>query len=229
MGVTIALAPPRTNSELCTHTMAHRQTYREGPATRTTNISSTTTSATPRQSTCGPDWVLPTLEDTYELLMTYSAKTVYFLHQQFANGHHLPDPWNEACALRKAMTRTAHLFDCLWRSEGEPTPSTPRIPAGYASTPNETGILKGQAMPDIHTANVANVPREFETACGMDSKPDTQIRQAHTMQTIGQDGRPVTTPKPNLARRTREPIEMETPPPINQRDQPVALTLKDGI
>ena len=52
--------------------------------------------------------------------MTYSAKTVYFLHQQFANGHRLPDPWSEACALRKAMTRTAHLFDCLWRSEQDP-------------------------------------------------------------------------------------------------------------
>ena len=99
--------------------MAHRQTYREGPATRTTTTSSTTASATPRQSTCGPDWVLPTLEDTYELLMTYSARTVYFLHQQMANGHRLPDPWDEACALRKAMTRTTHLFNCLWRSEGD--------------------------------------------------------------------------------------------------------------
>lgn len=37
-----------------------------------------------------------------------------------ANGHHLPDPWDEALALRKAMSRTAHLFDCLWRSEPDP-------------------------------------------------------------------------------------------------------------
>ena len=37
-----------------------------------------------------------------------------------ANGHRLPDPWIEACALRKAMTCTAHLFACLWQSEGDP-------------------------------------------------------------------------------------------------------------
>ena len=37
-----------------------------------------------------------------------------------ANGHRLPDPWTEACALRKAMTCTAHLFACLWQSEGDP-------------------------------------------------------------------------------------------------------------
>ena len=100
--------------------MAHRQTYREGPATRTTYNSSTTTFTTPRRSTCEPDWAIPTLEDTYELLITYSARTVYFLHEQMENGHRLPDPWDEACALQKAMTRTTHMFYCLWQSEGDP-------------------------------------------------------------------------------------------------------------
>ena len=36
------------------------------------------------------------------------------------NGHRLPDPWDEACALEKAMTRTTLLFYCLWQSEGNP-------------------------------------------------------------------------------------------------------------
>ena len=74
-------------------------------------------------------------------------------------------------------------------------------------------------MLDFHMANVANAPHEFETACGMDPEPDAQIGQAHTMQTIGQDGRPITAPKTNLAKRMREFIETETPPLVDQRDQ----------
>ena len=66
------------------------------------------------------NWAIPTLDDTYELLMTYSTRIVYFLHHQMANGHRLPDPWEEACALEKAMTRTTHMFFCLWQSEGDP-------------------------------------------------------------------------------------------------------------
>ena len=100
--------------------MAHRQAYREGPATHATDNLSTATFTTSRQSIRGRDWAIPTLGDTYELLMTYSACTVQFLHEQMANGHCLPDPWDEACALEKAMTRTAHLFYCLWQSEGDP-------------------------------------------------------------------------------------------------------------
>ena len=45
-GVIIALGPSRTNIVLCTHTMVHRQTYREGPATPTTTTSSASASAT---------------------------------------------------------------------------------------------------------------------------------------------------------------------------------------
>ena len=101
--------------------MAHRQTYHVEPATHITDDPSITTFTTPHHPICGRDWAIPTLEDTYELLMTYTARTVYFLHQQMANGHRLPDPWDEACALQKAMTRTTHLFDCLWQSEGDPT------------------------------------------------------------------------------------------------------------
>ena len=100
--------------------MAHRQTYREGPATHTDDDLSTATFTTSRHSTRERDWAIPTLGDTYELLMTYSARTVQFLHGQMANGHCLPDPWDEACALEEAMTRTAHIFYCLWQSEGDP-------------------------------------------------------------------------------------------------------------
>ena len=100
--------------------MAHRQAYREGPATHATDNLSTATFTTSRHSTRESDWAIPTLGDTYELLMTYSAHTVQFLHEQMENGHCLPDPWDEACALEKAMTRTAHLFYCLWQSEGDP-------------------------------------------------------------------------------------------------------------
>jgi hypothetical protein len=52
--------------------------------------------------------------------MEHSDRTVQFLHRQMAQGHCLQDPWNEACTLRNAMSRTAHLFDCLWRSEPDP-------------------------------------------------------------------------------------------------------------
>ena len=100
--------------------MAHRQTYREGPATHANDDLSTATFTTSRHSTRERDWAIPTLGDTYELLMTYSARTVQFLHGQMANGHCLPDPWDEACALEEAMTRTAHIFYCLWQSEGDP-------------------------------------------------------------------------------------------------------------
>ena len=72
------------------------------------------------QSAGGSSWTIPTLEETYHLLMENSARTVQFLHQQMAQGHLLPDPWDEACTLRNAMSRTAHLFDCLWKSEPDP-------------------------------------------------------------------------------------------------------------
>ena len=78
------------------------------------------TSATSRPSMHGRQQADPTLGDTYELLMTYSARTVEFLHEQMANAHCLPDPWDEACLLETAMIRTAHLFYCLWQSEGDP-------------------------------------------------------------------------------------------------------------
>ena len=55
----------------------------------------------------GRQQATPTLGDTYELLMTYSARTVEFLHEQMAYAHCLPDPWDEACALETAMIRTA--------------------------------------------------------------------------------------------------------------------------
>ena len=100
--------------------MAHRQAYREGPVTHATNNPSTATSTASRPSMRGRQQVTPTLGDTYELLMTYSARTVEFLHEQMANAHCLPDPWDEACALETAMIRTAHLFYCLWQSEGDP-------------------------------------------------------------------------------------------------------------
>ena len=73
-----------------------------------------------QSTSCGPGWTIPTLEDTYALLMDYAARTVQFLHQQMAQGHRLRDPWDEACTLRNAMSRTAHVFDCLWRSEPDP-------------------------------------------------------------------------------------------------------------
>ena len=72
------------------------------------------------QSACEPGWNIPTLEDTFALLMDHSDRTVQFLHRQMAQGHRLQDPWNEACTLQNAMSRTAHLFDCLWRSEPDP-------------------------------------------------------------------------------------------------------------
>ena len=100
--------------------MAHRQTYRKGPATHATDDISTATPTASRPSMRGRQQANPTLGDTYELLMTYSARTVEFLHEQMANAHCLPDPWDEACALETAMIRTAHLFYCLWQSEGDP-------------------------------------------------------------------------------------------------------------
>ena len=98
--------------------MAHRQTYRVEPATHTKGTPSTITFNTSRHP--AKNWAIPTLDNTYELLMTYSTRIVYFLHHQMANGHRLPDPWDEACALEKAMTRTTHMFFCLWQSEGDP-------------------------------------------------------------------------------------------------------------
>ena len=68
------------------------------------------------QSAGGQDWTIPTLEETYALLMEHSAQTVQFLHQQMAQGHRLQDPWT----LWNSMSPTAHLFDCLWRSEPDP-------------------------------------------------------------------------------------------------------------
>ena len=97
--------------------MAHRQTYRVEPATNVRNNPPTTNFNAPRHPP--KNWAIPTLGDTYELLMTYSTRTVYFLHNQMMNGHRLPDPWDEACALEKAMTRTTLLFYCLWQSEGD--------------------------------------------------------------------------------------------------------------
>ena len=98
--------------------MAHWQTYLVEPATHIEGNPSTITSNTSRRP--AKNWAIPTLDDTYELLMTYSTRIVYFLHHQMANGHRLPDPWNEACALEKAMTRTTLMFFCLWQSEGDP-------------------------------------------------------------------------------------------------------------
>ena len=98
--------------------MAHRQTYHVEPAAHIKGNPSTITSNTSRHP--AKNWAIPTLDDTYELLMTYSTRIVYFLHHQMANGHRLPDPWDEACALEKAMTRTTHMFFCLWQSEGDP-------------------------------------------------------------------------------------------------------------
>jgi hypothetical protein len=72
------------------------------------------------QSAGGSSWTIPTFEETYHLLMKNSARTIQVLHQQMAQGHLLPDPWDEACTLRNAMSRTAHLFDCLWKSEPDP-------------------------------------------------------------------------------------------------------------
>ena len=93
------------------------------PSNCKTSLHSGSSGVTPHtmaQSTCGPGWTIPTLEDTYELLTDHSARTVRFLHQQMANGNHLQDPWDEACTLRNAMSRTAHLFHCLWLSEPNP-------------------------------------------------------------------------------------------------------------
>ena len=202
--------------------------------------------------------------------MTYSARTIYFLHQQMANGHRLPDPWDEACALQKAMTRTTHLFDCLWQSEGDPkrfenirewasilhadaktkltaielfvklehrkrqrrsngsstpqskscnpTLATPRTHTEYTSTPGETDVSKYQARPDLGMADKASAIYELEAVCDTDTKSDTHW-QTHAMQTIGQDGRLLNTPKPNLARRAKEFIKTRTPPLTDQRDQ----------
>jgi len=97
--------------------MAHWQTYRVEPATNVRNNPPTTNFNASRHPP--KNWAIPTLGDTYELLMTYSTRTVYFLHNQMMNGHRLPDPWDEACALEKAMTRTTLLFYCLWQSEGD--------------------------------------------------------------------------------------------------------------
>ena len=72
------------------------------------------------QSACEPGWNIPTLEDTFALLMDHSDRTVQFLHRQMAQGHRLQDPRTKACTLWNAMSRTAHLFDCLWRSEPDP-------------------------------------------------------------------------------------------------------------
>ena len=36
------------------------------------------------------------------------------------HGHRLRDRWYEACTLWNTMSRTALLFDCLWRSEPNP-------------------------------------------------------------------------------------------------------------
>ena len=52
--------------------------------------------------------------------MDHSDRTVQFLHRQMAQGHRLQDPRTKACTLWNAMSRTAHLFDCLWRSEPDP-------------------------------------------------------------------------------------------------------------
>ena len=56
-----------------------------------------------------------------------------------------------------------------------------------ASITGDTGRLTEQAMPDFRVEDVANVSCEFETACGMSPKPDAQIGQNHTVQSIGQD------------------------------------------
>ena len=98
--------------------MAHRQTYHVEPAAHIRGNPSTIVSNTSRHP--AKNWAIPTLDDTYELLMTYSTRIVHFLHRQMANGHRLPDPWDEACALEKAMSRTTHMFFCLWQSEGDP-------------------------------------------------------------------------------------------------------------
>ena len=97
--------------------MAHWQTYRVEPATNVRNNPPTTNFNASRHPP--KNWAIPTLGDTYELLMTYSTRIVYFLHNQMMNGHRLPDPWDEACALEKAMTRTTLMFYCLWQSEGD--------------------------------------------------------------------------------------------------------------
>ena len=73
----------------------------------------------------------------------------------------------------------------------------------------QTGRLKGQAMQDFHAENVANVPYEFETACGMSPEAGTKTWKTNTMQPMGQDGRPLTILKPNIARCTKNHTETE--------------------
>ena len=99
-------------------------------------------------------------------------------------------------------------------------PTTQGMATSNASIPGETGRLKGQAMLDFRSENVANVPHEFETTCCMSPEPGAKTRQTHTMQPIGQDGRPSTIPKLNL------PDARETIPgpnfPIRQRQHQVS-------
>ena len=105
------------------------------------------------------------------------------------------------------------------RSYGsEPTQSKPCNPASHLPTTQgvatynacitgETSRLKGQAMPDFPVENVANVPYEFETACGMSPEPGAQTWKTHTIQPMGQDGWPLTILKPNIARCTKNHTE----------------------
>ena len=88
-------------------------------------------------------------------------------------------------------------------------PTTQGVATSNASITGETGRLKGQAMLDFRAENVAKVPHELETACGMSLELSSQTRQTHTMQPIGQDGRPSTIPKPNLAKRTRNQMLLQ--------------------
>ena len=72
------------------------------------------------QSACGPDWSIPTLEDTYDFLVDHSTWILRFLQPQMADGHLLQDPWDEACTLRNAVFRDAHLFVCLMAIRAKP-------------------------------------------------------------------------------------------------------------
>ena len=78
-----------------------------------------------------------------------------------------------------------------------------------ASIASTTGRSTGQAMPDLRGTDVVKAPRKLDAACGMSPKPNEQIGQDHTMQTIGQDRWLSTIANPNLARRTRNHTKTE--------------------
>ena len=67
-----------------------------------------------------PRWAdrpIPTLEDTYDLLMANSTRIIRLIERHMAIGHLLENPWEEARTLRDKTAHGTFLFDCLWRSE----------------------------------------------------------------------------------------------------------------